>query len=198
MDPGSSKLSAVISDIDEANSADPRMDVASGEPIPRELLYSRRMSECLDRLYPQASETLKIAARAQHVHRWEIPRDSYPPGLPGYNAWRNACRAHHVVIVSEIMRRHEYGDEAIEQASKLIRKQELKRDPESQALEDVVGVVFVEHYLQEFAQKHDEAKVVGILRKTARKMSADGRAALAAMTLPQPLDDLLRKAFNAD
>ncbi len=192
----SDRLADVIAAIDAANAADPREENVGGRSYPKELLYAQRMSEALDRLYPKAPETLKIAARAQHICRWMNPRESYPPGRVGYNAWRADCRDHHATLTADIMRKSGYGDDDIAHVAKLIRKQDLKRDPDSQALENVVGVVFVEHYLADFAKKHEEAKVIDILRKTGRKMSEEGRLAVEALDLPPDLHRLIREALG--
>lgn len=183
----SPRLSAVIAEIDAANAQDPRHDLVAGMPRPREAVYSERMSECLSRLYPTSSEALRIAARAQHICRWQIPRRDYPVGREGYNAWRSACRDHHAALTSAIMRRHGYLESEIAQVVKIIRKEQLKRDPESQALENVVGVVFVQHYLEAFIAEHadyDDAKLADILRKTLRKMDSTGHAAALGLPLP--------------
>jgi hypothetical protein len=184
------RFQAVIAEIDGANAADPRQ---------REVIYSERMSECLPRLYPEASEALRIAARAQHICRWQIPRDKYPLGREGYNAWRSACRDHHAALTSAIMRRHGYADSEVAQVVKIIRKEQLKRDPESQALENVVAVVFVQHYLDEFVATHkdyDEAKLADILRKTLRKMDTVGHAAALGLNLPEPTRRLIGIALK--
>ncbi len=71
----SPRFQAVIAEIDAANAQDPRRDEVSGAARPREVVYSERMSECLSRLYPGSSEALRIAARAQHICRWQIPEE---------------------------------------------------------------------------------------------------------------------------
>ena len=189
----------VIAEIDGANAADPRQDVVAGKSRPREVVYSERMSECLPRLYPEASEALRIAAHAQHICRWQIPRDRYPLGRQGYNAWRSACRDHHGALVSAIMRRHGYAEREIAQVVKIIRKEELKRDPESQALENVVAVVFVQHYLDEFVSAHedyDDTKLADILRKTLRKMDSVGHTAALGLDLPESTRRLIALALK--
>lgn len=189
-------FTAAMAEIDRANAADPRQDMVDGARHPRELLYAQRMSDCLERLYPEASEALRIAARAQHIRRWEIPRDTYPLGRAGYNAWRAACRDHHAALTADILHRHGYAEPEIARVSKLIRKQDLKRDPDSQALENVVGTVFIAYYLEEFAEKHDEPKLISILRKTGRKMSEDGRQAVMDLQLPPHIDRIVHKALG--
>lgn len=199
MTPLSPRFDAVIADIDAANAQDPRQDQVAGTARPREVVYSERMSECLPRLYPDASEALRIAARAQHICRWQIPRKAYPLGREGYNAWRSACRDHHAALTSAILRRHGYADGEIAQVVKIIRKEQLKRDPESQALENVVAVVFVQHYLDEFVAEHkdyDDAKLADILKKTLRKMDATGHAAALALKLPAATVRLIDMALK--
>jgi hypothetical protein len=193
----SARFLAAIAEIDATNADDPRRDIAAGEPRPREVVYSERLSDCLSRLYPQASEPLRLAARAQHIRRWQIPRARYPLGREGYNAWRSACRDHHAALTSAIMGRHGYGESEIAQVVRIIRKEQLKRDPESQALENVVAVVFVDHYLDEFVAAHedyDEEKLADILRKTLRKMDPVGHAAVLGLSLPEPARRLIDMA----
>jgi hypothetical protein len=193
------RFQAVIAEIDAANAQDPRQESVAGTLRPREVVYSERMSECLSRLYPEASEALRIAARAQHICRWQIPRDKYPLGREGYNAWRSACRDHHAALTSAIMRRHGYVDSEIAQVAKIIRKEQLKRDPESQALENVVAVIFVQHYLNEFIADHkdyDDAKLADILKKTLRKMDSTGHAAALALPLPAATVRLIDMALK--
>jgi len=189
------RLAAVFHDIDAANDADPRR--VDGRAY--ETVYAERMTEQLARLYPNASALLKIAARAQHLKRWEIPRTRYPEGRIGYDSWRKACRAHHAALVSDILSRHGYAEPEIGQVAKLIRKEELKRDPESQALENVVAIVFVEHYIGEFLAKYaqlPEDKLIDILVKTLRKMSAEGHEAALALSLPDDVRVLINKAVG--
>lgn len=199
MTPLAPRFQAVIAEIDAANAQDPRQESVAGTLRPREVVYSERMSECLSRLYPEASEALRIAARAQHICRWQIPRDKYPLGREGYNAWRSACRDHHAALTSAIMRRHGYVDSEIAQVAKIIRKEQLKRDPESQALENVVAVIFVQHYLNEFIADHkdyDDAKLADILKKTLRKMDSTGHAAALALPLPAATVRLIDMALK--
>lgn len=196
MNAGSDRLADVIAAIDAANASDPREEVVDGQSYPKELIYAQRMSASLSKLYPDASDALKIAARAQHICRWQIPRETYPTGRVGYNEWRAACRDLHATLTREIMRKHGYDDDDIAHVVKLIRKQDLKRDPESQALENVVGVVFVEYYLADFAKKHEEDKVITILRKTGRKMSEEGLQAVKALDFSPDLSDLIHNAFG--
>jgi len=191
------RFDAVIAEIDAANATDPRAIAIGGSARPYELAYAERMSEQLLRIYPEASELLRIAARAQHIRRWDIPRSSFPDGRQGYMDWRRACREHHTKLVTEIMLRHGYGEEQISHVAMLIKKEKLKKDKESQALENVVAVVFLDHYLEEFLAGHsdyDDAKLVDIIGKTLRKMSSKGHAAALALALPERARKLVEAA----
>ena len=182
-----SPFDTVMAAIDAHNAADPRRDVVDGVARPREVVYAERMSACLMRLYPDASDQLRIATCAQHIGRWEIPRDRFPLGRDGYNAWRTACRSHHVALITPLMQQAGYPDADIAQVAKMIRKQELKQDPGSQALENVAAFVFVAYYLADFAAAHldhGDDKLVSILRKTMRKMDHHGQAAVRTLRLP--------------
>lgn len=194
----SARMKHAFDEIDRLNASDPRTDMSGGVPRPREIVYAERLSDCLVHLYPQASETLRVAARAQHLCRWQIPRDRYPLGREGYNAWRTACRDHHVTLVTGILHACGYTGSEIAQVAKVIRKDELKRDPEAQALENAVGVVFVAHELQAFVDAHpdyDDAKLLGILRKTMRKLDPVGHTAIRALELPEPQKRLVHAAL---
>jgi hypothetical protein len=178
-----SSLEATLAAIDAANAEDPRED----DGLPFETLYAARMSARLVALYPDASDLLKIAARAQHLRRWEIPRADYPEGRKGYNDWRRACRVHHADLAGKIMRAEGYDEAAVAHVGALIRKEQLKKDPESQALENVAAIVFLEHYFDAFLEKYagyEDEKIVDILGKTLCKMSPKGHAAALALALP--------------
>lgn len=179
-------LNSVLEAIDLANAKDPRME--EGEP--EALLYGTRMSEECDRLFPNASETLKIAARGQHVERWVLKRADYPEGKAGYLKWRRDLADHHAVRVGGFMQSAGYDEYAIAETQKMLRKQGIKRDENVQALEDVICFTFLKWYFAPFAAKHPSEKVLDIVQKTARKMSAEGRSrVLAEFELPSELAD---------
>ena len=126
----------------------------------------------LARIDPDASEALRLAARCQHIERWKIPRAEYPMTRAGYQQWRTRLRDFHADRAGAILRDAGYDDATIGRVRALIRKEALKSDAEAQALEDVVALVFLESYLEDFVATHagyDEAKFVDILRKTAQE-----------------------------
>ena len=107
----------IIQAIDHYNSRDPRNEEYQGDRYPQELLYSERMTNQLKAYAPKASPELQIAARAQHIGRWEIPRDTYLPGRKGYLKWRNSLKMHHANTTAEILRDHQIDLDTIARIS---------------------------------------------------------------------------------
>jgi hypothetical protein len=178
------RLARVIVAIDAANARDPNKIEIGGQSAPSELIYGRRMSETLVRMASGASVHLQIAARGQHIERWTSPRKSYPEGRAGYLKWRKDLKDFHAKRVGEIMVAAGYGAEDIHRVSALVRKEQLKSDAETQMLEDVVCVVFLDHYFGEFMGKIDPEKLPGILAKTWAKMSPLGQEQALKLNRP--------------
>ena len=134
------QFNSVISAIDAVNAEDPRKITVDGHEQPFETVYANRMTETLERMYPDASELLRIAARAQHIRRWQIPRDTHPMNRDGYQKWRLSMRRLHAALVGGIMTDNGYGADDIALVGTYLRKEALKRVADSQALENVVDV----------------------------------------------------------
>lgn len=181
--------------IDQFNREDPNYEVWQGESYPKEFLYSQRMSECLNDFAPNATLSLKIAARAQHIGRWKIPRSAYPDDRKGYLKWRNELKAMHASITAEILQKSNFSNAFIEEVSDLIQKKNLKKNPDTQTLEDVICLVFLKYYLEDFSQKKDDSKLIEILKKTWRKMSEEGQNAAATLSLSARVNQLINKAL---
>lgn len=196
----SQRYQAVSAEINAANADDPRTIVVDGIERPYEVVYSERMLQRLTVMYPEASELLRIAALGQHIRRFDIPRTQFAAGRDGYNAWRRACREHHARLLNDIMSRHGYDRREIEHVAKLVKKEQLKKDKESQALENVVDVVFLDHYFDEFYGKYsyDDAKIIDIIGKTLRKMSPKGHQAALALDLPERTRKLVLDAVERE
>jgi hypothetical protein len=194
--PHQDRFATTILKIDLANSADPNRELLDGNLYPKEVLYSRRMTDWLDRLAPDASELLRLAAHGQHICRWTIPRDRYSMTRPGYLRWRSDCQKMHAEKLGEIMRTVGYEEADIARVQSLVRKERLKLDPETQLLEDVICLVFLESYFSDFAQQHDEAKLVDIVRKTWKKMSARGQEAALTLPMPESARRIVEKALS--
>ena len=80
-------------------------------------------------------------------------------------------------------------------------KKQIKQNADTQLLEDVADLVFIEHYLQAFVDRHpeyDEDKWLDIIRKTWKKMSKEGQefALSGSVKLPEPLVPLIQKALG--
>lgn len=179
----SDRLTTALAAIDAANAADPTLE----DGRPAALLYGERMSDECARLFPDASELLQIAARGQHVERWLLPRADYPEGKAGYLEWRREQGRRHAGRVAEMMEAAGYPAADAEAVGPLLRKEGIKRDPQVQALEDVICFVFLKWYFAPFAATRPAEDLPGIVEKTARKMSAAGRArVLAEFDLPEP------------
>ena len=192
---------AAIAAIDQANAEDPNRETADGKEYPKELLYSQRMTEMQERYIPDASEAVKLAVRAQHIQRWKIPRGSYPMDKQGYLQWRTGLYKFHADTAGEIMKKAGYDDEMIDRVRKIVGKKGLKVNPETQLMEDVVDLVFIEHYLTGFVAQHpeyDEAKWIPIIRKTWQKMSSRAHefALSGNIRLPEALVPLILKAVK--
>jgi hypothetical protein len=187
------RLEEAIRRFDAANAEDPNTELVRGTSVAKELVYGQRMSRRLASFAPDAPETVKLAARAQHIRRWEVPRDSYPAGRAGYLKWRTDLYKRHGDTAAAIMDEVGYDDETIERVRTLLRKRGLKTDPDVQLLEDVICLVFLEHYFHDFATKHEEDKLVSIVQKTWAKMTESAHeAAFRIDYAPEDLEVIQR------
>lgn len=192
--PPSSKLQKAFHFFDEANGKDPNTEVFEGESYPKELLYAIRMADALNGFAPKASEALQLAVRCQHISRWEIPRENYEMNRAGYLRWRQELKKFHAEKASEILKQVGYGQETIDQVEFLLLKKQLKKNVETQTLEDVICLVFLQYYFESFAKKHPEDKVIDIIQKTWRKMSTEGQAAAMKLPIHGNALELIKKA----
>lgn len=191
------QLETTLAAFDQANAQDPNTEIVNGQTVAKELIYGQRMSAQLHKFLAQPSEALQLATRSQHICRWKIPRSDYPMDRQGYKKWRLELAIFHGETAGEILQQHGYSDEIIQRVKDLLLKRSLKRDSEVQALEDVVCLVFIEFYLEDFASKHDEAKLIDIIQKTWNKMSENGHAAALKLPLSDAMLALVTKALQA-
>lgn len=192
----SERFKNTLQAFDDVNSQDPHQELSEGKKVPKELLYSQRMSAMLNDFAPDASEVLALAARAQHIQRWAIPREEFPMDRKGYLLWRNTLKKYHGELAASIMRANGYDEETAQQVEDLLNKRKLKVDRDSQTLEDVVCLVFLKYYFEDFIPNHEEAKLIDIVRKTWNKMSEKGRKAALALQLPPKSAAVVRKALG--
>jgi hypothetical protein len=189
------QLQNVLNAIDTINEADTNVTVVDGISQPKELVYGRYMTACLEKYWPEADENLQIAVRAQHVKRWQLKRADFPIGKQGYLTWRKALGLFHAATAKAVMLAHGYSDLDAEATAVIIRKQNLKSSSNSQTLEDVACLVFLQYYFDEFAAKHKEDKIIRIVQLTWRKMSTKGQEIALSLNLPPHLAQLVGKAL---
>jgi len=192
----SSRFRQAMARVDAVNTEDPNAELEDGVERPKELLYAERMTAWLERLEPKASEALRLAVRAQHIRRWEIPRGRYDEGRRGYLRWRTALAKFHAETAGAILRDVGYDDVTVERVQSLLRKEGLKHDPEAQTLEDVACLVFLEHHLADFAARHHRDKVLRVLGKTWNKMSSRGREVALTLDLSPATGRLVADALE--
>ncbi len=176
------RFEKAIALFDAYNSGDPNREKLNDQEVPKEFLYAVRMTSKLNHYAPDAPEHVQLAARSQHIGRWEIARDSYAMDRKGYLQWRSQLAIHHAKVAEKILQECGYDHETVEKVTFLLQKKQLHHNPETQLLEDVICLVFIEFYLEDFAREHDDEKVIDILRKTLRKMSP--RAIQEALKIP--------------
>ncbi|GAA4303633.1 DUF4202 domain-containing protein [Aestuariibaculum suncheonense] len=190
------RFETAIALIDKKNSEDPNVYHSHGVDFPKELLYSQRMSQKLLQFKPNASRALQLAARAQHICRWKIARDEYPMDRVGYLKWRETLKKMHAEITADILKEVGYEDEFIDRVSFLINKKLIKKNEESQTIEDVICLVFLDYYFEEFAAKHEDEKVIDILQKTWVKMSEEGHEEALKIKFSEKSLALVKQAIS--
>ncbi len=182
--------------IDAENAQDPNSETYQSKTYPKELLYSNRMYERLMNFYPNASEEVQIASKAQHICRWKVARESYPMDRVGYLKWREDLKKFHAKLTAEILAKAGYSQEFIDRVSFLIEKKLLKKDEETQLLEDVICLVFLEFYFDPFVQKHDREKMKNIILKTWNKMSEAGHQEALKINFSDANLQLIKEALG--
>jgi len=198
----SSNYNEALALIDAANAVDPnQVEDENGKSWPKELLYSERMSDMLNRFKPDADEPQKLAIRAQHIERWKSPRSDYPMNRIGYLTWRKDLYKIQANTAAGLLQQAGYDDDAVERARNAIAKKNIKGNPDTQLLEDVTDLCFLEHYILEFVNKHpdySEEKWIEIIQKTWRKMSDQAHefALAGKVKFPESLTPLITKAVS--
>lgn len=176
------RFETAIALIDKANSEDINTYAVAGIEYPKELLYSQRMTRKLLQFEPNASKALQISARGQHICRWKIARNEYPMDRVGYLKWRETLKKMHADLTADILKQVGFDDQFTDRVKAIILKKLIKKNEESQTLEDTICLVFLDYYFEEFAAKHTDEKMIDILKKTWVKMSDKGHE--AALKLP--------------
>lgn len=191
----STPFEKALAAIDAAHALDPNKVTINNEDQPYELHYAQKCTAYLDKRAPSAPEHLCLAIRAQHFRRWEIPRSSYPMTKPGYHSWRTFLKKRQAELVQQICIESGYDAETAERVASLIRKEDLKKDEETQVLEDVACLVFLDDQFAAFEKEHDEDKILGILRKTWGKMTEMGHELALQIPMEGRPRELVEKAL---
>jgi hypothetical protein len=193
-DPG--RFETALRRFDEENARDPNVETVDGITHPRELLYARRLTDWVLRLCPDATEELRLAARCQHICRWEIPRNSYPMTRAGYLQWRADLKKFHAQKAGEILRELGYGEDAVRRVRDLNLKKNFPDDPEGRVLEDALCLVFLQFQFAGLAARTAEDKTVNALQKSWQKMTGAARAEALKLSFSSREKALLERALK--
>ena len=177
------RLQAALDAIDAANADDPNRVEVRGVSRPKELAHAELASDWVNKLDPGASDALRLAARAHHLRRWELPRSDYPDGKAGYHRWRREQQKCHAEQAGRILLAQGYDEADVTRVQAIVRKQGLGRDAEVQVFEDALCLVFIETQFRELADRLGDEKLVDVTRKTLAKMSDAGIARVRELSL---------------
>lgn len=183
--------------LDRLHAEDPRRITVEGQTQPLELWHAGRMSAWLEQLVEAPGECLRLAVRAQHLKRWEVPRDGYPQGRAGYLAWRRDQGLRAGELTASLMREVGYSDAEADDTARMVRKQGLGRDPGTQAVEDCACLVFLENYFADFSRQIDHDHLIRIVQKTWRKMSPRAHELALALPMSGSASALVEEALAA-
>jgi hypothetical protein len=190
------RFESALRRFDEENSRDPNHEAVDGIPHPRELLYAQRLVNWVLRLCPGASEELRLAARCQHICRWEIPRQSHPMTRAGYLQWRATLKKFHAQKAGDILREAGYPEDVIRRVQDLNLKKHFPDDPEARVLEDALCLVFLEFQFADLAAKTAADKTINALQKSWQKMTDAARAEALKLNYGEREKALLERALN--
>ena len=165
------RFQAALQRFNDENSRDPNQAQVDGQSVPKELLYASWVSDWVLRLDPNASESLRLAARSVHLGRWALPRSRYPMTRPGYLRWRQELKGLHAQKVGSILQEVGYPADFIQRVTSLVSKSVFPHDPESRVLEDALCLVFLEHQFADLAARSTDEQMCNALQKTWKKMT---------------------------
>jgi hypothetical protein len=192
----SQRFESALRRFDGENSRDPNPEFADGVSRPREWLYAQRLTKWVLQLCPGASEELRLAARCQHLCRWEIPRQSYPMTRAGYLQWRATLKKFHAQKAGDILREAGYPEDVIRRVQDLNLKKNFPDDPETRVLEDALCLVFLEFQFANLAAKTAADKTINALQKSWQKMTGAARAEALKLNYGEREKALLQRALN--
>jgi Domain of unknown function (DUF4202) len=195
-DPDQARFEEAVMRFDEENARDLHRVEVDGQSLPREKVYAQWLSGWVGKLCPEASLELRLAARCQHIRRWAIPRDQYPPNRAGYLKWRADLKQFHARLSGEILREVGFPETVVVRVQDLNLKKNFPDDPETRVLEDALCLVFFEHQLADLASRTEEEKVVNALRKSWKKMTVAAQKLALELPRSPEVQRLLDRALN--
>ncbi len=183
---GDAREGAALEHFAATHRQDPRTVVVNGVAKPWSVHYHERLAYWVRTFEPAASLPIRLAAACQHIRRWQVSRADYDAGRRGYRQWRSDLAEMHARTAREVLAEVGYDEATIGRVETLIRKVGLARDPEVRLFEDAICMVFFENEYSDLASKHDDEKLVDILRRTWAKMSPKGHAAALVLSAGMP------------
>ncbi len=172
---------------DEENSRDPNHETVDDISYPRELLYAQRLTDWVLR---------RLAARCQHICRWESPRENYPMTRPGYLKWRADLKKFHAGKSGAILQEVGYDEETIRRVQDLNLKKNFPADADTRTLEDALCLVFLQFQFADLAVKTAEDKTINALQKSWDKMTEAARTEALKLPYDEHEKNLLQRALN--
>ena len=171
--------------------------VLKEDPKGEALIYSQQCFEWLKKLNPNFTDTQEMGARCQHFRRWDIPREDFPMDKKGYYQWRIKLYTYQAEKAADVLSNVGYSVDFIEEVKSMIAKKDLRKNENSQLIEDVACLVFLEHYIVPFAstKNYSEEKWVKIIQKTWAKMSDKAHKFALEINYPSPILALIKKAL---
>src|ERR1044071_1316713 len=181
---------------DAYNRQDPHKIIWEGVEYPAEYFYALQLYNWVIKLEPNAGETLLLASRSQHIGRWKIPREQYPAGKSAYYKWRTDLAKFHAEIAGGLMWEAGYSPEETEAVQRIIRKEHIRTNPETQVMENALCLVFLQFQYDDFLKKHDDEKMNRIIQRSWAKMSQPGKDAALTLAYNDKGKYLIEKALG--
>src|SRR5262245_30274134 len=150
----SQRFDTAVQRLDALNADDPVKLTRNGVETPRLLAEADRVSAWILYLCPDASEALRLAARAQHLMRWQVKRSDYPEGRIGYRTWRRAAMEFHANEARRVLEEVGYDPDTVRAVSEIVQKHGLRKNRDVQVMEDALCLSFLEHDFLAFSEKH--------------------------------------------
>ena len=186
------RFDAAVAAIDAANADDPTRVMVRGTEQPLALAHGRIAAEWVVLLSPRVDDAVRLAARAHHLRRWELPRAQYEAGRTGYLLWKRDQRKRHAEDLGVLLAGVGYDADVITAAQAAV----LRQGPGGQLVEDAACLVFIETQLAAVAAQLDHDHLVQVVRKTAKKMSPTALAAVAQIPLGEAEHVVLAEALS--